>query len=129
MISPEKYTDHLHFHCIEAAQGQYTKIYFGALKFRDLSQYFTASPRAPRSDDPLYDDKPDPLTQWPQRTEKRERLKNIAKFVRGRLTDPTPDKKMTIFPNTLILGLLADIEEPPVDPEHPTPTAAHLLPG
>jgi hypothetical protein len=124
-----QYNEHLHYFCFETKQGEYTSIFVGSMKFRDLSQYYTATPRVARKDDPFYDDCPNPKDQLPQRPPDKDRLKEISDFVEVRLANTTQDKKLTVFPNAVILGLLTDIEEHDAPPEHPTPSAAHLLPN
>lgn len=124
-----QYNNHLHYFCFETKQGDYTSIFVGSMKFRELSQYYTATPRVARKDDPFYDDCPNPKDQLPQRPANKDRLKEISDFVEVRLANTTEDKKLTVFPNAVILGLLTDIEEHDAPPDNPTPSAAHLLPN
>jgi len=120
-------TNFIAFPCIEVKQGEYARLYLGSLTFESLRQLYTVSPREPRTDDPYYDDAPSPYPQFSQRPEKKERLREISEFVKTRLSFDGSSRKEIIFPGTIILGLLTDIEAHEEEPQNPTPTAAHLI--
>ena len=117
---------HIKFPCIPVTQGTVT-FYVGALPFSLLRPFCTVSPREPRLDDPLYSPDPHPKEQTPQRLTKEERLDDIARFVRERIQAQPTDRKEAIFPGTVILGLLADVEVWQETPDQPSPTAAIII--
>lgn len=121
--------EHIRFHCVEARQGEQSCLYLGMLRFDLLKELYTVSPREARTDDPYSDDGPAPRPQYPQRAERPERLREISSFIEERLKISTDSRKQIIFPGTVILGLLTDIEAHVEQPINPTPSAAHLLPG
>ena len=120
-------SNHILFPSIEVKQGRGTCLYLGALKFKTLADLYTVSPREARTDDPYYDDSPAPYPQFSQRPERKERLREISEFVAARLTPSGETRKEIIFPGTVILGLLTDVEIHQAMPINPTPTAAHII--
>lgn len=118
---------HYQFPCVPAQQGRRVTIYLGSLRFADVWPRCTVTPREPRVDDPLYSSSPNTKIQTPQRSANDERLDTIADFVEERLNDGIGDRKEAIFPGTIILGLLASIENSSQPPDEPTPTAAILI--
>lgn len=121
-------SNHIRFPCFEIEQGSQTRLYLGALRFEELIPLITVSPREPRTDDPYFADTPDVGSTYPQRPEKEDRLREIAKFVEQRLTEED-SRKQVIFPNAVILGLLTDCEVQEQELENLTPTAAILITG
>lgn len=117
---------HINFPCIAVQQGPVT-IYIGALKFSDLKRICTVTPRVPRKDDPLYSDNLQIEAQTPQRKPNEDRLDGIADYVLERLVPKSLEPKEVIFPGSVILGLLANVEEWPDIPEEPTPTSALII--
>jgi DGQHR domain-containing protein len=117
---------HLEFSCVEVKQGEQARLYLGALRFSVLWPLCTVKPREPRRDDPLYSERAITVSQTPQRHVNPKRLEEIADFVSRRLDTRPNSRKEVVFPGTVILGLLVDVEEYERLPEHPTPTAAIL---
>ena len=115
---------HLRFPCVQVVQGPQVTFYVGALSFSDLWPLCTVTPREPRSDDPLYSDTPKPKVQTAQREVNEDRVEKIADFVEKLLAPVADARKEAIFPGTVILGLLADVEEMPQGDDKPSPTAA-----
>ncbi|HEV2437798.1 MAG TPA: DGQHR domain-containing protein [Verrucomicrobiae bacterium] len=120
-------SEHIEFPCVEVKQGDRTRLYLGSIQFGTLFPLFTVTPRTPRTDDPYFADTPEVLTRYPQRPEKEDRLREIAKFVEQRLIDNGQSRKEVIFPSTVILGLLVDCEVDDKRPECPSPACAYLV--
>lgn len=120
-------SSHVRFPCVPVPQTPRVTLYVGALSFSQLWPLCTVTPRQPREDDPLYSDEPRPREQAPQREAKEKRIKEIAKFVEERLNAPDSGRKETIFPGTVILGLLTDVEPVKEFPKNPPPTSAILV--
>lgn len=115
---------HLRFPCVEVPQGPRVTLYLGALSFGDLWPLCTVSPRQPREDDPLYSSERHPSEQTPQRAAKDDRLREIAEFVEERLRPSNRQRKEAIFPGSIILGLLTDVESGPSATDSPSPCSA-----
>lgn len=120
--------NHIQFPCVEVEQGKAAHLYLGILSFEQLKALYTVSPRLPRKDDPYYSDLQDQEPAPFQRPQREDRLRKIARYISSIVAPLDETRKRSVFPGTLILGLLTDIEETPKLPKEAVQSVAYLCP-